>query len=68
MPGSEADGEHVDQQQEMMETLRSLVLRQGQLEERMAATVPEERASPALAGNKMESEPVGICQPLVLYA
>lgn len=31
--------------------------------------MPEERASPALAGNtKMESEPVGICQPLVSYA
>ena len=32
-------------------------------------TVPEERAIPALTTNtKMESEPVRICQPLVLYA
>ena len=36
MPGSEADGEHLDQQ-EMIKMLRSLVLRQGQLEERMAS-------------------------------
>ena len=39
-PGGEADGEHVDEQQEMMEMLQSLVLRQDQLEERM----PSDRA------------------------
>ena len=36
MYGSEVNGEHVNQQEEMMEMLRSLVLRQGQLKERMS--------------------------------
>ena len=37
MSGSQVDGEHVNQQEEMMEILRSLVRREGQLEERMAS-------------------------------
>ena len=36
MSGSEVNGKHVNQQEEMMEMLRSLVLRQGQREERMS--------------------------------
>ena len=52
-----------------MEMLRSLVFRQGQPEEGMASDRARGEASPALAGNtNMESEPVGLCQPLALYA
>lgn len=37
MPQIEVDGGDVDQQENMMSVLRSLVLRQGQLEEPMAS-------------------------------
>ena len=47
MSGSEVGGDHVNQQEENMEMLISLVLRQGQLEEQMSSDVPDERAGPA---------------------
>ena len=69
MPGSEVDEEHVNHQEGMINMLKSLVLRQGQLEGRMTSDGARGRASPALAANsKNECEPVGICQSLVLYA
>ena len=69
MSGSEVDGEYVNQQEEIMEMLRSLVLRRGHPEEGMASDRArgEGQSSPS-SNSKMESEPVEICQPLVLYA
>lgn len=52
----------------MMEMLKSLVSIQNQLDQRfLGLVVPEERARPTLAENiKMESKPMGVCQPLVV--
>ena len=69
MPGIEADGEHVDQQREMMEMLRSLVFGQGQLEERMVSDRGrgEGQSSPS-SEHQDGVQTGGNCQSLVLFA